>query len=104
LDVEAGDLLLAIDDLPVGGTVTPAERLVDQAGNEVILTLRRGDAEPRTVTVKAIRDERALYYWICWNSGHPTNRVLPSARGSRRQSCRRGSERLVVLHPSIPFR
>ncbi|HEX5415923.1 MAG TPA: S41 family peptidase, partial [Chloroflexota bacterium] len=66
LDVQPGDTLLAIDGLPVGAAASPGERLVNQAGNEVVLTLRRGDGEPRTVTVKALRDEREIHYreWV----------------------------------------
>ena len=47
---------------------TPAERLVNQAGNEVVLTVRgaASDSSPRTVTVKALSDERPARYrdWV----------------------------------------
>ena len=67
LDVQEGDYVLAINGQPLGPEVTPAQRLVNQAGNEVLLTVRRGaDGEPRTVTVKALGDERPARYrdWV----------------------------------------
>jgi tricorn protease len=67
VNVSEGDLLLAINGQPLGPDVTPAMRLVNQAGNEVLLTVRGGaDSEPRTVTVKALGDERAARYrdWV----------------------------------------
>jgi tricorn protease len=69
LDVQEGDYVLAINGQPLGPGVTPAERLVNQAGNEVALTMRRGfkkDGEPRTVTVRALADERPARYrdWV----------------------------------------
>nr|MBA2447054.1 PDZ domain-containing protein [Chloroflexota bacterium] len=66
LDVRAGDVLLAINGQPVGGETSPAEWLVNQAEQEILLTLRRGDADPSTVAVKALADERAARYrdWV----------------------------------------
>ncbi len=67
VNVAEGDLVLAINGQPLGPEVTPAQRLVNQAGNEVLLTVRRdGEAEPRTVTVKALADERPARYrdWV----------------------------------------
>jgi len=67
VNVAEGDLVLAINGQPLGPDVTPAQRLVNQAGNEVLLTVRRADeAEPRTVTVKALADERPARYrdWV----------------------------------------
>jgi tricorn protease len=66
LDVREGDYVLAINGQPLGADVTPAQRLVNQAGNEVLLTVRRADAEPRTITVKALGDERPARYrdWV----------------------------------------
>ena len=65
VNVGPGDVLLAVNGQPVGPRVTPGERLVNQAGNEVVLTLR-GEEAPRTVTVKALSDERAARYrdWV----------------------------------------
>jgi len=67
LDVAAGDYVLAINGQPLGPDVTPAQRLVNQAGNEVLLTIRKAaEAEPRTITVKALADERPARYrdWV----------------------------------------
>jgi tricorn protease len=67
VNVTEGDLVLAINGQPLGPDVTPAERLVNQAGNEVLLTVRSdGQSEPRTVTVKALADERPGRYrdWV----------------------------------------
>jgi tricorn protease len=66
INVLPGDIILAIDGQPVGPQATPAERLVNQAGNEVTLTVRRGDEEPRTVTVRAVADDRRGRYrdWV----------------------------------------
>ncbi|GLZ75716.1 tricorn protease [Actinorhabdospora filicis] len=66
--VEEGDVLLAVNGQPVGGEtgVTPGQRLVNQAGQEVALTVKRGDGEPRTVTVTALSGEGPLRYreWV----------------------------------------
>ncbi|MEA3059356.1 MAG: tricorn protease, partial [Sphingomonadales bacterium] len=70
INVGEGDYVLAINGQPLGVDVTPAERLVNQAGNEVLLTVRRAaESEPRTVTVKALGDERPARYrdWVTAN-------------------------------------
>ncbi|MEV0645264.1 PDZ domain-containing protein [Phytomonospora sp. NPDC050363] len=67
VDVREGDELLAVNGQPVGDDgVTPAQRLVNQAGQEVRLTIGRGDAEPRTVTVRALSSEQDIRYrdWV----------------------------------------
>jgi tricorn protease len=67
VNLSEGDFILAINGQPLGPEVTPAQRLVNQAGNEVLLTVRRAsDAEPHTVTVKALADERPPRYrdWV----------------------------------------
>jgi tricorn protease len=67
VDVRPGDLVLAVNGQPVGARVTPGERLVNQAGNEVALVVRRdGEEEPRTVTVKALDSETPARYrdWV----------------------------------------
>jgi tricorn protease len=59
--------VLAINGQPLGDEVTPAMRLVNQAGNEVLLTVRRAsDTQPQTITVKALADERPARYrdWV----------------------------------------
>ncbi|MBV9581394.1 MAG: PDZ domain-containing protein [Chloroflexi bacterium] len=81
VNVVEGDLVLAINGQPLGRDVTPAQRLVNQAGNEVLLTVRHaGDAEPRTVTVKALSDERPARYrdWVDAN-----RRTVHAATGGR---------------------
>jgi tricorn protease len=70
INLGAGDYVLAINGQPLGADVTPAERLVNQADNEVLLTVRgAAESEPRTVTVKALRDERPARYrdWVAAN-------------------------------------
>ncbi|MFC7108989.1 S41 family peptidase [Nonomuraea rubra] len=69
LDVRTGDAVLAINGAPIGvGTATPNERLVNQAGEEVELTLRR-EERVFTVTVKALADEQPARYrdWVNLN-------------------------------------
>ncbi|WP_043627402.1 S41 family peptidase [Nonomuraea candida] len=69
LDVRTGDAVLAIDGAPIGAaTATPNERLVNQAGEEVELTLRRGE-RVFTVTVRALADEQPARYrdWVNLN-------------------------------------
>lgn len=48
VDVRPGDLLLAVNGQPVSAQISPAQLLVNQAGEEVLLTLRREEeaAEP----------------------------------------------------------
>jgi tricorn protease len=70
INLAAGDYVLAINGQPLGPDVTPAQRLVNQAGNEVLLTVRgAAESEPRTVTVKALGDERPARYrdWVSAN-------------------------------------
>jgi tricorn protease len=67
VDVRPGDLVVAINGQPLSAAVTPGERLVNQAGNEVVLTIKRdGEEATRTVTVKAVVSERAARYreWV----------------------------------------
>jgi tricorn protease len=67
VNLDVGDVVLAINGQPLSGQVTPAERLVNQAGVEVVLTIRGADdAPPRMVTVKALGDERPARYrdWV----------------------------------------
>jgi tricorn protease len=71
--IEVGDEILAVNGQPVGGQrsngtlpATPGERLVNLAEEEVQLTVRRGSAAPRTVTVRATGDEHPGRYrdWV----------------------------------------
>lgn len=67
VDVRPGDVLLAVNGQPLSGRVTPGERLVNQAGNEVALLVRRsGEEHPRTLTVRALPQERRGRYrdWV----------------------------------------
>ncbi|OLE30501.1 MAG: peptidase S41, partial [Actinobacteria bacterium 13_1_20CM_3_71_11] len=66
VDVRPGDELLAVNGIPAGGPVTPGELLANLAGEEVQLTVRRADAAPRTVTVRALDDEKPIHYrdWV----------------------------------------
>src|SRR5690606_10380407 len=66
LDVQDGDRLLAIDGVPLGAAREPGELLVNRAGTDVTLTVARGDAAPRAVTVTTLRDERGARYrdWV----------------------------------------
>ncbi|GAA2887364.1 hypothetical protein GCM10010517_51210 [Streptosporangium fragile] len=65
LDVRPGDAVLAVNGQPVGRDASPDEWLVNQADQEVELTIMRGDAK-RTVTVRAIGDEQPGRYrdWV----------------------------------------
>jgi tricorn protease len=67
VNLAVGDYLLAVNGQPLGPDVTPAQRLVSQAGVEVLLTVRRaGESDAHTVTVKALGDERVPRYrdWV----------------------------------------
>jgi len=67
VDLPAGTRLLAINGQPVGVARSPQELLVNQAGAEVLLTVARPDGSaPRSVVVKALRDERKARYreWV----------------------------------------
>jgi tricorn protease len=72
-NVAVGDAVLAVNGLPVGrtddGIATPGERLVNQANEEVQLTVQTGDEEPRTVSVKAVGNEHPGRYrdWVAAN-------------------------------------
>ena len=73
INVPLGSLVLAINGQPLGLDVTPGERLVNLAGSEVVLTVRGSDEkETRTVTVKALADERPARYrdWVATKRQH----------------------------------
>jgi tricorn protease len=71
----AGDILLAIDGVPLSGSVTPAMQLVGAAGRAVELTLLNGAAHgeraggQRRVAVVPVKDEERLRYqeWVASN-------------------------------------
>ncbi len=62
-----GDAVLAINGQRVGPERSPQELLVNQAGNEVQLTLESAEnKESRVITVKMLADERPARYreWV----------------------------------------
>jgi tricorn protease len=67
LNVAEGDAVLAINGQRVGPDRSPQELLVNQAGNEVQLTIEDGKTqETRVITVKASSDETPARYreWV----------------------------------------
>jgi tricorn protease len=82
----AGDVLLAIDGVPLSGTVTPAMQLVGAAGRAVELTLRNGAGhgteagKQRRIAVVPVKDEERLRYqeWVAAN-----RRIVREASGGR---------------------
>ncbi|MEU5878394.1 PDZ domain-containing protein [Spirillospora sp. NPDC047279] len=86
VDVRVGDVVLAVNGQSVGlGFGGPQEQLVNQVGQEVRLTLRRGRQEPWTIEVPTLRDERPGRYrdWV---------------RGNRRLVHERTGGRVGYLH------
>jgi tricorn protease len=71
----AGDVLLAIDGVPLSGSLTPAMQLVGAAGRAVELTLRNGPGhgaeagKQRRIAVIPVKDEERLRYqeWVAAN-------------------------------------
>jgi tricorn protease len=67
VDIRVGDTVVSINGRPVDPRTGPGELLVNQAGEEVQLTVRRGEGgEQVTATVRAIGDERPARYrdWV----------------------------------------
>ncbi len=67
VNVRPGDRLIAVAGRKVGPDLSPAQLLVNQAGNEVLLTFASDDEdEPRTLTVKALKNEGPARYreWV----------------------------------------
>jgi len=64
--VKPGDAIVAINGLPVTAEQTPAALLVNQAGMLVELVVEPARGERRTITVRALRDDRAARYreWV----------------------------------------
>ncbi|MBF0237477.1 MAG: PDZ domain-containing protein [SAR324 cluster bacterium] len=71
LRIKEGDLLLAIGGTPINSQTSPEELLVNQAGQNVMLTIKSPDkkAEVRHVFVQTLRrDQRARYReWVTNN-------------------------------------
>ncbi|MBE4716741.1 S41 family peptidase [Pseudarthrobacter sp. AB1] len=82
----AGDVILAIDGVPLSATVSPAMQLVGAAGRAVELTLRNGTGhgveagEQRRIAVIPVKDEERLRYqeWVAANRG-----IVREASGGR---------------------
>jgi tricorn protease len=67
INVQPGDVVFSINGQRLDRGVPPGARLVNQAGNEVALGVRRDDeSDPRIVTVKALADETPARYrdWV----------------------------------------
>ncbi len=66
LNVNVGDAVLAINGQRLGATRHPQELLVNQAGNEVQLTLEDAEGKKRVITVEALSEERSTRYreWV----------------------------------------
>ncbi|MFD1120055.1 S41 family peptidase [Sphaerisporangium aureirubrum] len=77
LDVRPGDVVIAVNGRPADTPAGPARLLVNQADQEVELTVRRGDAPPRRITVKAISDEQPGRYrdWVETNRARTHERT-----------------------------
>jgi tricorn protease len=70
VNVREGDFIVAVGGVRVGRDRSPLDLLVNQAGQEVALTVLDGSSgEKRIVTVKALGSEGALRYrdWVATN-------------------------------------
>lgn len=67
VNIQEGDYLLAVANIPVNKDTTPRELLVASAGQEIMLSIKKAhEHKPRTVTVKTLKEEDTLYYrnWV----------------------------------------
>ncbi len=66
VNVQVGDYLLAINGRKLSRALSPAMALVNMAGDEIALTVKRGDEDPRVVMVKALRGDMKVRYreWV----------------------------------------
>jgi tricorn protease len=66
VNIRPGDRLVALGGQRVGREIPPQALLVHQANTEVLLTIAPAAGEPRTLTVKTLRDERPARYrdWV----------------------------------------
>ncbi|ADD44533.1 S41 family peptidase [Stackebrandtia nassauensis] len=80
VDARVGDTVVAVNGQPVGPTTSVAQLLVNQADQEVRLSLRRGEADPHVVVVRALSNEQPLRYrdWVEAN-----RRAVYDASGGR---------------------
>ncbi|HIB88120.1 TPA: peptidase [Candidatus Poribacteria bacterium] len=71
INIKVGDKLMAVNGQKLDQETSPQQLLVNQAGSEVTLTVKTDDSEnpTRTVSIKAIGDERSIYYrqWVTQN-------------------------------------
>lgn len=72
----AGDVIAAVDGVPVPSGLGPGPLLAGKAGRPVELTLRRDGAEARRVVVVPIDDEYQLRYvaWVTGRRAHVAER------------------------------
>ncbi len=77
VNVQAGDVLRAIDGQTAGRGVTPDELLWNKKGREVALTVEGADGERRTVTVKTLAGENRARYraWVNQNRARVHDRT-----------------------------
>ncbi|WP_020574681.1 S41 family peptidase [Actinopolymorpha alba] len=82
VDIAVGDVVLAINGQPIGTAsdgshLPPGEPLVNQADEEVQLTVVRGDGDPRTVSARAVGAEMAGRYrdWVEANRAYVADRT-----------------------------
>jgi tricorn protease len=67
LNIQPGDRLIAVNQRQVSKTLSPQELLVNQAGNEVLLTFARdGIDTQRTISAKTLHNETPARYrqWV----------------------------------------
>src|SRR5260370_32288617 len=73
LNIHVGDAVLAINGQRVGPERSSQELLVNQAGNEVQLTIEDATTkETRAVTVKALKNDQPPHYPAWLQSNPPT--------------------------------
>lgn len=81
VNIEEGDVLLAVNGRSVSGSRTPYECLVNTAGTEISLTFRpKGEDTARTVSIKMLANETPVRYreWVENN-----RRIVHEATGGR---------------------
>ncbi len=66
LDIDAGDVIVGIGGRTVSRELAPERLLVNAAGKEIAVTVRRGRNAERSVLVKALANEAPLRYraWV----------------------------------------
>lgn len=65
VNVQVGDRIIAINNQPLNASISPYKALLNQAGNEVLLTIKSAKKE-RTVRVKTLHNEQKIRYreWV----------------------------------------